>query len=156
MKKLKIYCAILLILMLIAFSTPWYPTYVPLKGEYGFQKMNPSPLHQYFIGSEPYTGWDILPFTAPCVIGFLLGLAVLLTKRRPFALSMVAGALIFLGVLVAGLACAPSVIETWTSPQYIYGRGGPALENGWYFALLTSVAYLVGGAVLARSNTSKK
>jgi hypothetical protein len=141
-KKLKICYAICLALVLVAFSMSWYPTSVPVMKEHKFQKMLPSPLSEYAIGSAPYTGWDVFPFTAPAVIGFLLALVVLFTKRRVFALALAAGILMFVGIL-AGLACAPSVISTWVGTEHIYGTGSLLLGNGWYFSFVMSLVLLI-------------
>lgn len=134
----KIFYGISLVLLLIAFSLPWYST--STSGDW-HEKFLPSPFEQFFIGSEPYTGWDVLPLTAPSLIGFLLGAIVLFSKCRP-VIAVISGFLVPIGVAIGFLGC-PHIVKTWATPGAIHGTSWAALENFYIFAAALSVVFLV-------------
>lgn len=134
----KIFYGISLVLLLIAFSLPWYST--STSGDW-HEKFLPSPFEQFFIGSEPYTGWDVLPLTAPSLIGFLLGAIVLFSKCRP-VIAVISGFLVLIGVAI-GFLGSPQIVKTWATPAAIHGTSWTALENFYIFAAAISVVFLV-------------
>ena len=134
----KIFYGISLVSLLIAFSLPWYST--GTSGDW-HEKFLPSPFEHFFIGSEPYTGWDVLPLTAPSLVGFLLGAIVLFSKCRP-VIAVVSGFLVLIGVAI-GFLGAPHVIKTWTTPGAIHGTSWAGLETFYIFAAAMSIVFLV-------------
>jgi hypothetical protein len=77
------------------------------------------------------------------LIGFLLGGLALLVKKGSSILALVAGILMFPGVLIAGYTRAPEVLTTWGGGigniYNLYGTGGPLLGLGFWAAIVVSV-----------------
>ena len=108
-------------LTVVAYSTPWAR-----------------------VGGELVTGWGFtIPFSITYVIGMLLGLIVLATKRWAFGLTIVAGILMLLGLVGAA-------IGYWTAGTLGALIGEEVvMEGGMGLAFLASIVYMVGGAILA-------
>jgi hypothetical protein len=122
MKKAKIVYSILWLLATIAFFLPWAS-----------------------MDSKSYSGLNFtVPFSFTYLIGILLGLIVILTERWKFALTMLAGILMILGVL--GAALGYSVVEALAG----FTGGKISSEFGSGLSLLLSIVYLVVGSMLAR------
>ncbi len=122
MRKSTIIYALLWFLTIVAFSVPWYT-----------------------VGGHTFTGWNfVIPFSASYLIGILLGLIVLITKRWAFGLTIVAGILMILGIVGAGIGGGISEALSGVSGQTTTAQGGIG------FAFVISLVYLVGGAVLGK------
>ena len=100
-------------------------------------------------GEEVFTGWSFtIPFSVTYLIGLLLGLVVLITKRSAFWLSLAAGILMILGVAAAGAVgefggmLAELTGETWS------------WEPGVGFAFLWSVIFTIAGPAVGRRMNS--
>jgi len=122
MEKAKVGYSILWLLATIAFFLPWASS-----------------------DSEVYSGLNfVVPFSFTYLIGILLGLIVILTKKWKFALTILAGILMILGVLgaVLGYSIAGALAE--------FTGGKISTEYGFGLSLLLSIVYLVVGSVLAR------
>ena len=122
MEKAKVGYSILWLLATIAFFLPWSSS-----------------------DSEVYSGLSfVVPFSFTYLIGILLGLIVILTKKWKFALTILAGILMILGVLgaVFGYSVAGALAE--------FTGGKISTEYGFGLSLLLSIVYLVVGSVLAR------
>jgi hypothetical protein len=122
MRKSTIVYAVLWLLTIVAFSLPWYST-----------------------DGNTFTGWNfVIPFSATYLLGILLGLIVLITKRWAFGLTILAGILMILGIVGAGVG--GGITQALSS---ISGQTATA-EGGIGFAFVISLVYLVGGAVLGK------
>jgi ribosomal protein L40E len=122
LRKESVIYAILWFLTILAFSIPWYSG-----------------------NGETYTGWNfVIPFSATYLIGILLGLIVLITKRWAFGLTIAAGILMILGVVGAGIGGAiGELVGELTGAE-------ASSEPGIGLAFLISLAYLVGGSILGK------
>jgi hypothetical protein len=81
MWKHRIIYLILWLLTFIAYSIPWAS-----------------------VDGQSYTGWNFtIPFSITYVIGIVLGLVVLILRFKPVMLTLVAGILMLLGVVGAGV-----------------------------------------------------
>jgi hypothetical protein len=122
MEKAKIGYSILWLLATIAFFLPWASS-----------------------DSKVYSGLNfVVPFSFTYLIGILLGLIVILTKKWKFALTILAGILMILGVLgaILGISIAGALVK--------FTGGKISTEYGSGLSLLLSIVYLVVGSVLAR------
>jgi len=122
MERARVIYGILWFLTVIVYSIPWART-----------------------NGKIYTGWHFtVPFSFTYLIGIILGLIVLLTKKWKFSLTIVAGILMILGVLGAifGYALAKALAS-------ITGKS-VSTEAGSGLAFLLSIIYTVVGALVAR------
>ena len=113
---------ILLFLTLVAFSVPWAR-----------------------IGEEIYTGWNfMIPFSITYPIGLVLGLVVLITRRYPVVMTIVAGVLMLVGVAMAYTAIGfAKILETFLEEEV-------CVEAGLGLAILAPVIYMVLGAIVGK------
>jgi len=120
--KGRVIYGILWVLTVVAYSLPWAS-----------------------IDGKSYTGWAFtLPFSITYLIGMILGLIVLITKRWAFSLTIVAGVLMLLGIAGAvigwGMAAA---LEVFIGGKVI-------MEVGVGLAFILSIIYLICGAIIAK------
>jgi ribosomal protein L40E len=121
-KKESIIYVVLWLLTILAFSAPWYST-----------------------NGASYTGWNfVIPFSVTYLVGILLGIIVLVTKRWAFGLTIAAGTLMILGVVGAGIGGAiGELMGALTGVK-------ASAEPGIGLAFLMSLVYLVGGSFLGK------
>lgn len=118
----RIFYAILWILTVLAYSVPW------ARAE-----------------STVFVGWNFtIPFSITYVIGIILGLIVLATKRWAFGLTILAGILMLLGIVGAAFGYG---IMAALGP---FAGERIELEAGIGLAFLLSIIYMIGGAILVR------
>ncbi|GEM_PF-2578370 len=85
-----------------------------------------------------HSGLGLLPFTAPYLVGLVLGLLAVFTKTRRFSLVIAPSILMFTGILL--------VISWWygLALHYVATGGGIAeLEPGIWLATAASLVYLL-------------
>lgn len=92
-------------------------------------------------GEKVFVGWNFtIPFSITYVIGMILGLIVLLLKYKPVALTIVAGILMFLGIVGASLGFGlAGVLGALTGEKV-------TTEAGIGLAFLATIIYMVLGA----------
>jgi uncharacterized membrane protein len=128
MRKYRIIYSILWLLTVIAYSMPWAS-----------------------IDDRLYTGWNFtIPFSITYVMGIVLGLVVLILRFKPVMLSIVAGFLMLLGVVGAGVGYAIGAI--------LVGLTGKTsrFETGIGFAFLMSIIFTIAGAYVGKKMVAKK
>jgi hypothetical protein len=123
----RIVYALLWFLTLVTYSLPWAST----------------------SDGEVFYGWNFtMPFSITYLIGMLLGLIVLATKWKPIPMTVVAGVLMILGFFGASIGMGMMTGVGWLVGKTVKAEGGIGLS------FLTSIIYMVGGAVTGKKMTS--
>jgi hypothetical protein len=125
--KWRIIYGLLWLTTLIAYSLPWAR-----------------------IGDKVFTGWGFtVPFSFTYIIGILLGLIVLAIKFKPVTMTIIAGVLMFLGVI--GGIFGYSIVAG------LYGLVGAetTVEAGMGAAFLFTIIYMVGGSLAGKKMITK-
>ena len=120
--KYRVVYAILWLLAVIAYSTPWAT-----------------------VDGKSYVGWNFtMPFSITYLVGLILGLVVLVVRFKPVAMTIVAGILMLLGVVGAFLGLGVAAVLAGLAG----GRASP--EAGMGLALIVSIIYTVLGAYVGK------
>jgi predicted RNA-binding Zn-ribbon protein involved in translation (DUF1610 family) len=128
MWKHRIIYLILWLLTFIAYSIPWAS-----------------------VDGQSYTGWNFtIPFSITYVIGIVLGLVVLILRFKPVMLTLVAGILMLLGVVGAGVGHEIGAVLAG-----LIGKTS-RFEAGIGFAFLISVIFTIAGAYVGKKMVAKK
>jgi len=120
--KWRIIYGLLWFITLIAYSLPWAK-----------------------VNDEIYSGWSFtVPFSFTYVIGILLGLIVLIIKFKPIVMTIIAGILMFLGVIGGAFG--------YSLGAMLHGLVGAkaTMEAGMGVAFLFTIIYMIGGALAGK------
>lgn len=84
-------------------------------------------------------GWaTILPFSFTYFIGLILGIVIFATEYKPVGLSIFAGILMIIGVIVTGVL---------VGLIYSLSPNGPQFQGGFTIAFLISLVYVILGPI---------
>jgi DNA-directed RNA polymerase subunit RPC12/RpoP len=120
--KWRIIYGLLWFMTLIAYSLPWAK-----------------------VNDEIYSGWSFtVPFSFTYVIGILLGLIVLIIKFKPIIMTIIAGILMFLGVIGGAFGYAIGAMFSG-----LVGAKA-TMEGGMGIAFLFTIIYMIGGALAGK------
>lgn len=97
------------------------------------------------IGSESFPGWGlILPFSFPYFVGLILAIVVLFTEYKAVGLSIFAGILMIISILVSGVMIGFGAGLS----AYAHSTDPMEMGSGFQLATLVSLVYVILGPIV--------